>query len=75
MTEGTFNSFSAQDITRLNQKAKNYIRLQAQESDLLLTAVKQGNQALDMIKFMVEGMGWTVQYEQEMARPQDSLLK
>ena len=73
ITEGTFNSFTAQDLTRLNQKAKAYIREKAEESDLLISAVKEGNQALDMIKFMVEGMGWTLQYERE-GMPKDTIL-
>ena len=63
LTEGTFNSFSTQDLTQLNEKAKNFIRQQAESSDLLITAEKQGNQILDMIEFMVETAGWHLEYK------------
>ena len=63
LTEGTFNSFSAQDLTQLNEKAKSFIRQQAESSDLLITAEKQGNQMLDMIEFMVKSAGWNLKYK------------
>jgi len=65
LTEGLFNSFTAQELTRLNEKAKNYIREKADESDLIIAAVEQGNKTTDIIKFMAESMGWTVKYKTE----------
>jgi len=64
-SEGLFNSFTPQELTRLNQKAKNYIREKADESDLIIAAVEQGNKTTDIIKFMAESMGWTVKYKTE----------
>lgn len=64
ISEGVFNSFSAQDYTQLNQRAKNYIEERAKESDLLESARKQGNQILDMMRFMVEQSGWQLEYRE-----------
>ncbi len=60
ITEGTFNAFTAADYTKLNTNARQFILEKAQESDLLESAKKQGNQTLDMIQFMVENAGWTL---------------
>lgn len=67
ITEGAFNSFTATDYTRLNQNAKAFIEQKARESDLLLSAEKQGNQALELIQFMVENAGWTLRYQPRTA--------
>lgn len=64
LTEGTFNSFTEKDLSKLNEKAKNYIRAQAEESELMNTATKQGNQMLEVIQLMAENAGWTVTYEE-----------
>ena len=58
ITEGTFNSFSAADYTRLTQKAKAYIATRAEESALLESAEQQGDQILDLIELMVSSAGW-----------------
>jgi hypothetical protein len=64
ISEGVFNSFSAQDYTKLNQRAKNYIEERAKESDLLESARKQGVKILDMMRFMVEQSGWQLEYQE-----------
>jgi hypothetical protein len=60
LTEGTFNSFSNKDLTRLEQQAKAYIRESALQSDLLEQAEAQGATILETLEFMVEGAGWTL---------------
>ena len=60
ITEGTFNSFTESDYTMLNRRAKSFIEEKARESDLLLSAEKQGNQMLDMMRFLAENAGWRV---------------
>jgi Protein of unknown function (DUF4230) len=60
LTEGTFNSFTAKDYTELNEKAKNFVRNRAEESQLKEAARKQGHEMLDAIRFMVESTGWTL---------------
>ena len=62
ITEGTFNSFSEADYNQINRNAKEEIRKKAMGSDLFLAAEEQSNQLLDIIKFMVEGAGWTLEY-------------
>lgn len=62
ITQGTFNSFTNDDYNTINRNAKEIIRKNAEESDLFLTAEEQSNQLLDIIQFMVEGAGWTLDY-------------
>jgi hypothetical protein len=58
ISQGTFNSFSAQDYTALQVKVKDFVRQKAEESDVKKRADAQGNKLVDMIRFMVEGAGW-----------------
>ncbi len=62
ITQGSFNSFTKADYNTINKNAKDIIRKNAEESDLFLTAEEQSNQLLDIIQFMVEGAGWTLDY-------------
>ncbi len=62
--ESTFNSFSKEELTALNKKAKEFIREKALESDLFLKAEEQGNKMLDIIQFMVQESGFEVEYSQ-----------
>ena len=64
ISEGTFNSFSAEDYTKIQGKVKDFIRDKAEQSDLKQRAQTQGNQMLEVIRFMVEGAGWTMKIEQ-----------
>lgn len=63
ITEGTFNSFSPKDYNMINKNAKDKVRQTAESSDLFLSAEEQSNQLLDMIKFMVEGSGWQLEFK------------
>lgn len=58
LSEGTFNSFSEADYNKINNNAKKMIEQKAQQSDLLETATAEGNQALDLMKFIAESAGW-----------------
>jgi hypothetical protein len=64
--ESSFNTFSKEDLTQLNRSAKNFIRKKAEESDLLEKAKEQGNRMLEIIEFMVQESGWTVEYERPL---------
>lgn len=66
ISEGTFNSFTKEDYTKLNANAKEFIMQKALESDLLTTGKKQGNQALEMMTFMVENSGWELVYKKDL---------
>ena len=63
LSEGTFNSFSTQDLNKIQAKAKDYIVAKAEESNLLNSAEEQGKEALEMIEFMVESAGWEIHYK------------
>lgn len=66
ISEGTFNSFSPKDYTDLQGKVKDFIRQKAEESELKRRANTQGNKMIDMIRFMVEGAGWTLVIENDV---------
>jgi Protein of unknown function (DUF4230) len=63
ISEGSFNSFSESDYNKLNRNARDFIEKKAKESDLLPRARTQGLQILDLIRFMGENAGWTVQMD------------
>lgn len=73
LQQGTFNSFTPKDYTKLNKNAKEYIEAKALESDLMKTAESQVNTTLKVIQFMVEEAGWeleiTPKVEKEEAFP------
>lgn len=61
ISEGLFSSFSPEDYTRINQRAKDLIRDSAQKSNLLSEADAQGAKMLDLMRFMIEGAGWKLE--------------
>lgn len=63
ITEGTFNSFSEADYNKMNKNAKEKVRKEANNSDLFLTAEAESAQVFDIIGFMVEGAGWTLEFK------------
>lgn len=58
ISEGLFESFTPEDYNRINQRAKDLIREQALQSELLPAAREQAAKMLDLIRFMVESAGW-----------------
>lgn len=61
MSTGVFTDFSPQDLTRINQRAKDLIRESAQHSSLLPTAKAQSDKVFDIVRFMSESTGWKVE--------------
>ena len=61
ISEGTFNGFSSADYTRLSDEAKNFIRHQAEKSDLKEQATEQGKDLMDLVTMMVEQAGWRLE--------------
>lgn len=61
ISEGLFASFSPEDYTRINQRAKDLIRDQALKSNLIPAAREQAAKILDLIRFMVESAGWKLE--------------
>lgn len=59
---GMFNSFSPDDLTTLNNEAKNHIRDKIPESGLMETARKEALQAVFLIESIVATIGWKLDY-------------
>lgn len=64
ITEGVFNSFSAEDYTKISGKAKAYIRDQALKSPLLDNARNQRNKLFEALRVMIENAGWKLVVEE-----------
>ena len=62
LSQGTFNNFTPEDYNKINASAKELIEKQARTSDLFITAEEQSNEMLEMIRFIVEGSGWTLEF-------------
>ncbi len=76
LEESFFNSFTPEDYTRINKNAKAVLSSKAKESRLIDEARKEGNQMLDVMRYMVESAGWELVVEKEgIVIPVDSLLK
>ena len=69
LEESFFNSFSPEDYTQLNKNAKEALRKKAYESELLPKARAEGNTMLEGLRFMMENMGWRLQYETPRTLP------
>lgn len=61
--ESWFNAFEAKDFTRLNKEAKAKLRESVEQGKLIEEARTQGMQLFDIIVFMAEASGWTVEFE------------
>ncbi|MGW9685130.1 DUF4230 domain-containing protein [Flagellimonas sp. 2504JD1-5] len=59
---GLFNSFSSEDLTKVNQEAKEHIRQKIPESGLMQTARKEALQAVLLVEKIVATIGWTLDY-------------
>ncbi len=60
--ESTFNNFSKEELTVLNKNAKDFIRKEAEKSDLFPKAEEQGKRMIEIIEFMVSEAGFEVEY-------------
>lgn len=79
LEESWFNSFSPADYTSINANAKKVLREKVMESRLLDRAREQGNQMIEVIRFMAESTGWRVEVDEGlpevMQTELDSLLR
>ena len=64
LQQGLFTSFSPDDYNRINARAKDLIRDQAEKSTLLQAAREQGIEMIDLMRFMAESSGWKVEIVQ-----------
>lgn len=58
---GTFNSFTAQDITRIERNAKNVVRKKVLDSGLFRAAADGKQEMTSIVKSLVENAGWHFQ--------------
>ncbi|MTB51947.1 DUF4230 domain-containing protein [Lewinella sp. W8] len=63
LNESWFNSFTAEDYSELNRKAKEKLREKALESKLLEAAREQGDGVLETVAYLVEGAGYELVLE------------
>jgi len=63
ISQGIFESFSPEDHNRINKRAKDLIREQAEKSNLLPAAKEQAGKMIELIRFMVESAGWKLEVE------------
>lgn len=61
ISEGTFNSFTADDYNELQSNARDYIKKVALSSELVAAAEAQGNEMLVLIRSITESAGWTLE--------------
>lgn len=59
---GLFNTFSPEDLTTLNQEAKQHIKDKIPESGLMETARKEALEAILIMEKIVETIGWKLDY-------------
>jgi hypothetical protein len=59
---GMFNAFTPNDLTLLNQEAKQHIREKIPESGLMQTARSEALEAILLIESIVETIGWKLDY-------------
>ena len=64
ISEGTFNSFSAEDHTMLQKQTLNFIRKKAGESDLIQTAGKQWQRQLELLGSLLAETGWKIEIKE-----------
>lgn len=73
--ESGFNKFSTQNFTELNQLAKETIGEKIEESNLASLARQQAMEALDLVEYLAQSMGWHLQMKFLQEKPQPKTLK
>lgn len=60
LKQGTFNGFSPEELSKLQQRAKDSIRTAAIDQEILAAAADTKAELIDLITLASKGMGWTV---------------
>lgn len=63
ISAGIFMEFEPEDYNYINKNAKEIIRQQALQSNLLPSAREQADKVFDLIRFMAESTGWKVEVQ------------
>lgn len=59
---GFMNKFSSEDLTKVNQEAKEHILQKIPESNLMQTANNEALEAISLMQNLVETIGWKLDY-------------
>ncbi len=70
LTEGSFNSFTIDELNSLNAKAKEYIEQVAMESELVDAVDDQAKTTFQWLRALVETAGWSLTIEESEEIPQ-----
>ena len=66
LSQGTFNSFTPEDYTDINKRAKNYVKQIAEQGELIESAAEQKDELLSMMSLLLDGMGWKLVLKDEV---------
>jgi len=69
LTEGSFNSFTIDELNSLNAKAKDYIEQVALESELVDAVDEQAKTSFQWLRALVETAGWSLSIEESEEVP------
>ncbi len=58
MQEGTFNSFTEEELSQIQRQAKDFVIKKAEDSAILQEAEAQKAEYLEMLSWVLESMGW-----------------
>ncbi len=60
--DGFLNKFSSEDLTKVNQAAKEHVLQKIPESNLMQTASSEALEAIILMQSLVETIGWKLDY-------------
>lgn len=69
--KGIINKFSETDLTNLNKKSKDFIREKVSQSHLLAIARNQASDTIQMIRQLIESVGWELHSEPILPRHEE----
>jgi len=64
LKEGLFNTFSAQDLTKLNENAKQFIEEKVLQSEVIQVSEEQKQLFMELLRTSLERMGWRLEVKQ-----------
>ena len=67
--KGIINKFSGTELTNMNKKSKEFIRDKVSESDLYLIAHNQATDTINVIRELIESVGWELTTENTAIEP------
>ncbi|MEO0731399.1 MAG: DUF4230 domain-containing protein [Bacteroidota bacterium] len=69
LEESWFNDFTAEDYSRMSRQAKEKLRAEALQSELIDQARARGNALVETMRFMAEGAGFELVVLEPLAAP------